>query len=116
MAKELTRHAHLASHVETELGIDPNNLTNPWHAAFASTSAFFCGAIIPITMALISPANLRIPIIFCGVIIALIITGALSAAAGQANKNKAIIRVVLGGMLAMAITFGIGKLFKISGV
>jgi vacuolar iron transporter family protein len=116
VANELTKHDAFASHVEAELGIDPNNLTNPWHAAFASSSAFFCGAIIPIIMVLISPSNLRIPITFIGVIIALIITGALSAAAGEANKNKAIIRVVLGGMMAMVVTYGIGKLFRISGI
>lgn len=116
VAHELTKHDAFASHVDAELGIDPNNLTNPWHAALASMAAFFCGALIPILMVLISPAALRIPVTFCGVIIALIITGTLSAHAGEANKAKATLRVVLGGLLAMAITFGIGKLFKLSGI
>lgn len=116
VAQELSAHGAVNAHVEAELGLDPNNLTNPWHAAFASASAFFCGAIIPIVMIIISPAFIRIPTTFLGVLVALIITGTLSAHAGESNKIKAISRVMLGGMLAMAVTFGIGKLFKISGI
>jgi len=116
VAQELTHHDAFASHVDAELGIDPNNLTNPWHAAFASTCAFFCGAVIPIIMILISSARLRLPVTFLGVLIALIITGTLSAKAGESNKTKAVVRVVLGGLLAMAITYGIGKLFGVAGI
>jgi VIT1/CCC1 family predicted Fe2+/Mn2+ transporter len=116
VARELTAHDAFGSHVEAELGIDPNDLTNPWHAAFASTAAFFCGALFPIIMAIVSPARFRIPIIFCAVVVALIITGTVSAHAGEAKKSTAIIRIVIGGMLAMAITYGIGKLFGISGI
>ena len=116
VAEELTEHDVFAAHVDAELGIDPNNLTNPWRAAFASAAAFFCGAIIPIIMVVISPANLHIAITFVGVFLALIITGILSAYAGGANKTKATIRVVIGGLLAMIVTFGIGKLFGIAGI
>ncbi len=116
VANELTaRDAH-AAHFDAELGIDPNNLTDPWHAAFASTAAFFCGAIIPIIIVVFSPASIRIPYTFAGVLIALVATGIFSAYAGGANKTKATVRVVIGGMLAMAVTFGIGKLFGIAGI
>ena len=116
VAEELTAHDVFAAHLEAELGIDPKNLTNPWSAAFASTASFCCGAIIPIIMVIVSPGAFRIPITFFAVLIALIITGTLSAYAGGANKTKATIRVVIGGMLAMAVTFGIGKLFGIAGI
>ncbi|MFA7000113.1 MAG: VIT family protein [Candidatus Paceibacterota bacterium] len=116
VAKELTAHDAFASHVDAELGIDPHNLTNPFHAAYASGSAFLIGAIIPVTAIIISPVSLQIPVTFIAVIIALIITGSLSAYAGGAKKLKAITRVVLGGVLAMIITFGIGKLFGVSGI
>jgi VIT1/CCC1 family predicted Fe2+/Mn2+ transporter len=116
VARELTNHGVVKAHVEIELGLDPNELTNPWHAAVASAVAFLCGAIIPIAVVVLSPAAIRIPMTFAAVLIALIITGALSAHAGEASKVKATIRVVLGGMLAMAVTFGIGKLFRIAGV
>lgn len=116
VARELTQHDAFASHVDAELGIDPDNLANPWHAALASAAAFFCGALVPLIMALVSPSRWRIPVIFIGVLAALVITGGLSAQAGASSKHKAIIRVVLGGALAMAVTFGIGKLFGISGI
>ena len=116
VARELTNHGVVKAHVEIELGLDPNELTNPWHAAFASAVAFLCGAIIPIAVVVLSPAAIRIPMTFAAVLIALIITGALSAHAGESSKVKAALRVVLGGMLAMAVTFGIGKLFRIAGV
>jgi VIT1/CCC1 family predicted Fe2+/Mn2+ transporter len=116
VAQELTDHDVFAAHVDAELRIDPNNLTSPWHAALASTASFFCGAIIPIIMVIISPANLHIPVTFFGVLVALIVTGILCAYAGEANKSNATIRVVVGGLLAMAVTFGIGKLFGVAGV
>ena len=116
VAHELTAHDALTAHLEAELGIDQHNLTDPWHAAFASALAFFCGAIIPIAMIVFSPARLRIPITFFGVFVALVITGSLSAHAGGASKRRATVRVVFGGLLAMVITFGIGKIFGIVGI
>lgn len=116
VAKELTEKDAFAAHLDAELGIHPDHLTNPWHAAYASAISFVSGAIIPIIMILVSPVTWRIHLTFLGVIIALIFTGALSAYAGEANMKKAIIRVTLGGVLAMIVTFGIGKLFGIAGI
>jgi VIT1/CCC1 family predicted Fe2+/Mn2+ transporter len=116
VAKELTSHDAYAAHVDAELGIDPNNLTNPWHAAFASAAAFLVGAAIPLTAILIPPADLRVPIAFVAVLVALAITGTLSAKVGNANVGKAVIRVVLGGAFAMGVTYGIGKMFGVNGI
>jgi len=115
-AKELTEKDAFAAHVDAELGIDPNNLTDPWHAAWASGAAFFAGAIIPILAVALPKASLRIPVTFISVILALIITGALSAYAGGAKKTTAVIRVVLGGVLAMLVTYAIGKIFGVVGI
>lgn len=114
VAKELTAHDAYMAHVEAELGIDPDDLTNPWHAAYASAAAFFTGAVIPLVVALVSPTHYIIPATVLAVIVALMITGALSAHAGGAGKTKATIRVVVGGVLAMAITYIIGSLFNVS--
>ncbi len=116
VAKELTAKDAFAAHLDAELNIDPNDLTNPFHAAYASGIAFFCGAIVPIIAILIVPVSMEIVATFVAVFIALIITGILSAHAGGANKVKATIRVVVGGILAMVITFGIGKLFGVVGI
>lgn len=116
VAKELTAKDAFAAHVDAELGIDPNDLTNPWHAAFASSGAFFFGALIPILSVIIPPASARIPAVFISVVVALLITGTLSAKAGGANKTRAAARVVLGGVLAMVVTFYIGKIFGVLGI
>jgi VIT1/CCC1 family predicted Fe2+/Mn2+ transporter len=116
VAQELTHHDVFATHYDVELGINPNNLTNPWHAAYASALSFFCGAVIPLIIITISPASVRIPFTFIGVLIALIITGMLSAHAGGAKKFTAAVRVVSGGIIAMIVTFGIGKLLGVAGI
>jgi VIT1/CCC1 family predicted Fe2+/Mn2+ transporter len=116
VAKELTKKDPEAAHFDAELKIDPNNLTDPWHAAFASAGAFIVGSIIPISAVLLTPASIRIPFTFFSVLIALALTGTLSAKIGGADVKRAIFRVVTGGALAMAITYGVGRLFNVSGI
>lgn len=110
VAKELTEHDVFRAHAEAELKIDPDDLTNAWHAAIASAGAFTCGAIIPLLAVTLSPQEHRFIITFVSVLFALVLTGVLSAKASRTNKLKATIRVVIGGVLAMAVTFAIGKL------
>ncbi len=116
VAKELTAHDALAAHLETELNIREEKISNPWHAAFASAVSFVAGAILPLVAITLPPAEWRIPITFVAVAVALAITGTLSAYVGNAGKTRATLRMVLGGALAMAITFGIGKLFGVAGI
>ena len=116
VAEELTAKDPYAAHIDAELGIDPEDLTNPWHAAFASAASFLTGAIIPLIAILVFPEPIRIIITFISVLIALAITGTLSAKVGDANVFRATARVVFGGALAMAVTYGVGRLFGISGI
>lgn len=116
VAKELTARDAFAAHVDAELGIDPNELTNPWHAAFASALAFLVGAIIPLIAVILPSATSRIPITFIAVTISLAITGILSAKVGGANILKATLRVVFGGAVAMIVTYSVGSLFHVSGI
>lgn len=116
VAKELTARDAFAAHVDAELNIDPENLTNPWHAAIASAVAFLLGALIPVTAILLPPAGLRLPFTVAAVVVALGATGYVSARIGGAGASRAIFRVVTGGVLAMAITYGVGRLFNVSGI
>lgn len=116
VAKELTAHDAFAAHAEAELGIDPNDLTDPWHAAWASGASFVSGAFIPLIVMVLPFGALRLPITFGAVLVVLVITGVLSAYAGGANKTKATLRVVVGGVIAMAVTYGIGKAFGVVGI
>lgn len=116
VAEELTAKDAFAAHVDAELNIDPDNLTNPWHAAFASAVSFFLGALIPMVAMVLPPVSVRVPFTFASVLVALMITGYVSAKIGGAHVWQAVIRVVAGGALAMAITYGVGKLFGVSGL
>nr|WP_221217883.1 MULTISPECIES: VIT family protein [unclassified Mycolicibacterium] len=110
VAEELTDHDAFAAHVDAELHLDPDELTNPWQAAISSAIAFTVGAILPLLAILLPPPSIRVPITFVAVLLALTITGWISARLGGANPRRAIYRVVIGGALAMAVTFGIGHL------
>ena len=118
VAKELTKHDAFAAHYDAELRIDPNNLTNPLHAASASAVSFLIGATIPFLAILVPPQNVRVPITFISVIIALAITGVFSAKVGGANVNvlRSTLRVIVGGAIAMVVTYSIGQISHVSGV
>lgn len=114
VAAELTAKDAFAAHVDIELNIDPNNLTNATHAAFASAIAFLIGSAIPLITIMLPLGSASIPITFGSVIVALTITGYLSAKLGRTGIIKSILRVVAGGVIAMLITYGIGTLFGLS--
>jgi vacuolar iron transporter family protein len=109
VAEELTDHDAFAAHAEVELGIDPAELTNPWQAALSSAMSFTVGALLPLIAILAPPATAwRIPVTVVAVLLALVITGAASAGLGGAPKGRAVVRNVVGGGLALAITYAIG--------
>lgn len=110
VAGELTAHDALAAHAEVELRINPKELTNPWQAAVSSAIAFTVGAVLPLLAILLPPPTVRIPVTVAAVLVALAITGGVSARLGGAKPGRPTLRVIVGGALAMAITFGIGHL------
>jgi VIT1/CCC1 family predicted Fe2+/Mn2+ transporter len=114
VAIELTAHDAYAAHADAELGIDPRALTNPWHAAGASAAAFTVGSLLPLAAILLPPPSVRVAVTFAVVIVALALTGALSAYLGGSRPARAIGRLVVGGAVAMAVTFGIGQLVGVA--
>jgi vacuolar iron transporter family protein len=111
IAKELTRKDALAAHLDAELNLDEADLNNPLQAAVASFISFTIGAMVPLAAMLLASARARVAVTFVAVLIALCVTGYLSATIGTASRKRAIVRVVLGGALAMAATYFIGHLF-----
>lgn len=116
VARELTEHDPFAAHVDVELGIDPDALTNPWQAAGSSAVSFVSGALLPLLSILLLPASLRIPVTFVVVLLALALTGSISARLGGAPGRPAMTRIVLGGAIAMAVTYAIGQLAGVAGI
>lgn len=111
VAVELTARNALAAHLDAELHIDPEDIPSPVQAATASALSFTCGALLPMLAILLPPAAVRVPVTFVAVLVALALTGALSARLGGSNVRRAVLRVVVGGALGLAFTYGIGHLF-----
>jgi VIT1/CCC1 family predicted Fe2+/Mn2+ transporter len=110
-ARELSADDPVKAHLEAELKLDENDLTNPMTAGIASFFSFGLGALIPLTAAVASPDNTRIKITLLAVVMGLFLTGYYSAKFGGANKRAAVLRVLLGGITAMAVTYAIGRAF-----
>ena len=116
VATELTDHDAFAAHAEVELGIDPDELANPWHAATSSAIAFTVGALLPLIAILVTPVSARIPVTFAAVLLALALTGSISARLGEARRSRAVVRIVLGGAAAMVVTYAIGQIVGVTGI
>lgn len=113
VALELTANDALAAHLEVELLLTQDDVSSPWHAAFASAVAFTVGALLPLLAILLPPHDWRIPTTFAAVIFALIVTGWISATFGASSRRVAIARVVAGGVAALAVTYGIGEILGV---
>ena len=110
VAVELTAHDALSAHLETELRISQDDVVNPWHAAGASALSVLVGAVLPMLAILLPPPEWRIATTFVAVVVALAVTGWLSAWIGGAPRGRAVLRVVIGGALALVVTWVIGGL------
>ncbi|WP_406305816.1 VIT family protein [Streptomyces sp. NBC_00885] len=115
-AEQLTERDALRAHARVELGIDPDELANPWHAAGASFLAFTVGALLPLLAIVLPPSWLRLPLTVLSVLAALTLTGWWSARLGAASAGPAVLRNVGGGALAMAVTYGAGSVLGAVGV
>jgi VIT1/CCC1 family predicted Fe2+/Mn2+ transporter len=111
VATELTSHGALVAHLDAELHIDPDDIPSPVQAAAASALSFTSGALLPLLAILLPPAALRVPVTFGAVLIALGLAGAVSARLGGSSIRRAVLRLVIGGALGLALTYGIGHLF-----
>jgi VIT1/CCC1 family predicted Fe2+/Mn2+ transporter len=109
VAKQLTEHDALGAHAEAELGIDPDDITNPWHAALASMVSFTIGALLPLLTITLFPPGLRVGGTVVSVLLALALTGWASARFGYGASGRAVVRNVAGGFFAMVVTYAIGS-------
>ena len=114
VARELTEGDALAAHADAELQIDPDNLTSPWQAAWASLVSFAVGALLPLVAIALPPVEWRVWTCVIAVVIGLVLTGTISARLGGARVGRAIARNVLVGSLAMTVTYFVGVLFGVT--
>ncbi|XP_050227548.1 vacuolar iron transporter homolog 4-like [Mercurialis annua] len=90
---------------------EKENLANPWQAAAASALAFAVGAIVPLlAAAFIRNYKVRLAVVVGAVSLALMAFGWFGAVLGKAPVIRSSARVLVGGLMAMGITFGLTKL------
>jgi VIT1/CCC1 family predicted Fe2+/Mn2+ transporter len=111
VAVELTKKDALATHLAEELGITELTLANPIQAAVGSAGAFTVGAAIPLITAAVATESTRIMATILVVAVGLAGLGFAGARFGGASATKPTVRVIVGGLAAMAITIGVGALF-----
>ena len=114
VARELTNKDPLTAHLDIEFRLDENELNNPWAAAAASAIAFTAGSLFPLLTAAFTPHAWMPWSIVVAVMVALLVTGFISARIGGAGKRKSMVRVLIGGLLALTATHFIGQLFGTS--
>lgn len=108
VASELSEHSALDAHAQVFLNLDATEPVSPWSAARASLLAFVAGSVIPLLAIVLAPLDYRLPLTVAAVLIALIVTGFVSARLGGARPGPAIVRNVVVGSLAMGLTYAVG--------
>lgn len=100
--------------VEEKYGVDMEEITNPWHAAFSSFLAFSVGSLPPTLAILLFPEPYRIPVTVVVVALTLLLTGYVSAKLGKAPVKQAMLRNLTVGLLTMLVTFAVGHIFHVN--
>ncbi|CAI1611240.1 VIT family [Serratia quinivorans] len=111
VAAKLMSHDALAAHAREELGISEITTARPLQAALTSAASFSTGAILPLLVAAIAPAQSAIAVIALSALISLAILGGIAARAGGAPILPGIIRITFWSALAMGVSSGVGALF-----
>jgi vacuolar iron transporter family protein len=114
VAKQLSAHDRLGAHLRDELGITEQTRARPLQAAWISAVSFAAFALLPLLAVVLAPGAWRIHAIASVTLVSLALLGALGGHLGGASKRKAALRVTVGGALAMAVTFAIGRLLDVT--
>jgi VIT1/CCC1 family predicted Fe2+/Mn2+ transporter len=111
VAEQLMAHDALGAHARDELGISETLSARPIQAAFTSAASFAVGAAMPLLAVALVPTSALIPVVSGTSLVFLAILGGLAARVGGANVRLGAVRVTFWGVLAMALTAGVGALF-----
>ncbi|XP_073153937.1 vacuolar iron transporter homolog 5-like [Henckelia pumila] len=86
-------------------------LPNPYKAAGASSLAFLCGSAFPLlsAMAVSHDSTIRVAVIVVVASVALVVFGGVGAFLGGSSVRVSAMRVLVGGWISMAVTYGLLK-------
>jgi VIT1/CCC1 family predicted Fe2+/Mn2+ transporter len=111
VAEQLMARDALGAHARDELGISDFTTARPVQAALTSALTFAVGAAAPLIVVLLAPLNGLMIWVSAVALVGLMGLGALGATAGGANVPRSVLRVAFWGVVALAATAGIGRLF-----
>jgi VIT1/CCC1 family predicted Fe2+/Mn2+ transporter len=115
VAAQLMAHDALEAHARDELGITEALRARPLQAALASATSFAIGAALPLLVVAMVPAAALIALVFGTSLLFLAVLGAVAAYVGGASIVTGALRIGFWGVLAMAITLGVGNLIGHAG-
>lgn len=111
VAVRLTAKDSLTTHARQELGITETLMANSIQASLSSAAAFSIGAVVPIVACAMAPVRSIGLATSLATVVTLALLGYLAAYVGGAPVLRGALRVTFWGVLAMAVTAGVGKLF-----
>lgn len=106
VAQQLMEKDALDAHLREELGLTDVTEAKPLQAAISSGLAFAVGAGLPLLCALLWPTESAIAV---GSVVGLVLLGVVSSWAGGGVRPRSVMRVVLWGSAAMALTWVVGS-------
>jgi len=115
-ARDIARHGKgfIKVYSSQVIGLNPDELGSPWHAAFSSFLLFTVGALVPIAPWLFGMSG------WTGVITAIVLTGiggllvgAYTARSSGKNLVYGAVRQFLIIVFAAVVTYGVGHLFGV---
>jgi VIT1/CCC1 family predicted Fe2+/Mn2+ transporter len=114
VAVQLAASDALVAHSRDELGISETVTAHPAQAALVSAATFAVGAVVPLSIAVLSPTAQIALIVAITTLVALAVLGGLGASAGGAGIVKGALRVTFWGAMAMAATAAVGMIFGVA--
>ena len=111
VAVELTKHDALKTHLAEELGIHEATRARPVQASVGSAGSFAVGAASPLAAVSLFSESMRFTGTIAVVVLTLVALGVSSSKYGGAKPARPVLRVVIGGLIAIAVTMAVGKLF-----
>lgn len=110
VAEQLTEADALGAHLRDEIGLTDLSPPRPLQAALVSALTFAAGASVPLVVGALAPLDSLQALVGGATLFALGALGALGAQAGGASRRRGAMRVMVWGVVAMAVTSGIGSL------
>ncbi|XP_062177070.1 vacuolar iron transporter homolog 2-like [Alnus glutinosa] len=97
--------------------MEKEKLPNPVQAAFASALAFSVGGLVPLLgAAFIKEHKMRLRLVVAVASLTLVVFGVIGAKLGRTPVVSSCARLLVGGWMAMAITFGMTKFIVSTGL